>query len=165
MRLAWAALAAVCILGSASCSSGAKEVEAKTSAARLELPQQIVGLTVGAEKIGAGLEKVVRPYVDTVAVFSLREDDLLRASLQVNRFNRAARPEDSEFRESIIATIGGTAPIKLRVNEDRVYATASSDQAVFTWFRGEGMYVLAVQKDFQFPRTLLRRFIDLELSV
>ncbi len=165
MRIALAALAATYLLGAVACSGGADEADAETEAARLRLPQQIVGLQVGAEKVGAGLKKVDRPYVDTVAVFSLREDDLLRASLQVDRFNRAARPGDRDFQQTIVGTIGGSSPVRLRVSDEEVFATTASDQTVFTWFDGGGMLVLAVQKDFAFPRTLLRRMVDLDLGL
>ncbi len=165
MRKTVAVLGSLLLAAAFSCGGGAEELDAKAAAATLRLPQQIVGMRVKAEKIGSGLKKVERPYVDTVAVFSLREEGLLRASLQVNRFNRAARPGDRDFRESIVATIGGTAPVRLRVGEDRVYATTASDQFLFTWFKGSGMFVLAVQKDFTFPRTLLRRLINLDLDV
>jgi hypothetical protein len=165
VRVALAALVAACLIASAGCTTQAEDANAAADPARLRLPQQIVGLQVGAEKVGEDLKAVRRPYVDTVAVFSLREEDLLRASLQINRFNRAARPEDRSFREQIVSTIGGTAPLLLRVGKERVFATTASEQTVFVWFAEGGMFVLSVQKDFQFPRTLLRRFIELDLSL
>ncbi len=167
MRGALAALAAACVLTATGCEGPATDANARTEAARLRLPQQVVGLQVGAEKVGEKLKGVQRPYVDTVAVFSLREPDppVLQASLQVNRFNRAARPNDRAFRESIVATIGGTNPISLRVDDEPVYATTEAEQIVFVWFEGGGMFVLNVQKAFPFPRTLLRRLIELDLSV
>lgn len=160
------ALAAVLIATTGfACAGGAEEIAPETAAARLNVPQQLVGLKVAAERIGKGLDAVDRPYVDTVAVFSLREDELLRANLQVNRFNRAARPEDRSFRETIVATIGGTTPLALRVDDKLVYTTSSGKQTVFTWFTGKAMFVLAVQQEFPFPRTLLRRVIGLDLNV
>ena len=165
MRPVLAAFAAMCVLGGWSCAGGAEEADAEREAARLRLPQQIVGLQVGAEKLGTGLEKIDRPYVDTVALFSLREEELLKASLQVNRFNRAARPGDRDFQQTIVGTIGGSSPSRVRVGEEEVYATTASDQDVFTWFDGDGMFVLAVQKDFAFPRTLLRRIVELDLNL
>jgi hypothetical protein len=163
---AFATLAVAFFLASTACGSGgADDAQAEAVAARLQLPQQIVGLTVEPEKVGAGLKRVDRPYVDTVAVFSLRDKDLLRASLQINRFNRAARPEDDNFRQTIVSTIGGSAPLELRIEKQHVYATTASDQEVYTWFDKNGMFVLAVQKDFEFPRTLLRRLIEQDLGL
>lgn len=165
MRAVLGALALACALSTVGCEGPAEDANAATDPARLALPQRIVGLQVGAEMVGDSLKEVQRPYVDTVAVFSLREDDLLRASLQVNRFNRAARPDDRNFRQTIIATIGGTDPVLLRVDDETVYATTAGEQTVFVWFEGNGMFVLNVQKEFAFPRTLLRRFVDLDLAV
>jgi hypothetical protein len=164
-RIGLAGLALAFALGGVACSGDAEEVAPETAAARLNVPQQLVGLRISAEKIGPGLSKVDRPYVDTVAVFSLREEDLLRASLQISRFNGAARPDDRSFRESIVSTIGGATALSLRVANTLVYTTRSSDQSIFTWFDGDGMFVLAVQREFRFPRTLLRRMIELELTV
>ncbi len=165
MRYVLATLVVGVLLGTTACTSKVDDANADAGPASIRLPQQIVGLQVGAEKVGSGLKQVVRPYVDSVSVFSLREKELLRASLQVNRFNRAARPQDSDFRESIVSTIGGTSPLDLRVDDEQVFATTASDQSVYVWFEGDGMFVLAVQKDFPFPRTLLRRMVELDLSL
>lgn len=155
---------AACLFASGACSDGIEQESDGTDPARLRLPQQIAGLRVVREDIKAKLKGIDRPYVDTVAVFSLREDELLRASLQVNRFNAAADPKDRKFTDSIVATIGGSAPEKFRVSDKDVFATSASDQVVFTWFDDDGMFVLAVQQDFEFPRTLLRRVLTSELT-
>jgi hypothetical protein len=155
---------AACLFVAGACGNGSVEDSGTADQARLRIPQQIAGLRVVPEDIGGKLKGIDKPYVDTVAVFSLREDELLRASLQVSRFNAAARPEDRKFTGSIVSTIGGTEPEKFRVADEDVYTTAASDQVVFTWFKDDGMFVLAVQKDFEFPRTLLRRLLKSELA-
>jgi hypothetical protein len=155
---------AIIVLAATGCGGESEDAGAATDPARLSLPEQIVGLRVVPEDVKSELKGIERPFVDTVAVFSLREDDLLRASLQVSRFNSAARPEDPEFTRSIAGTIGGSSPLEFRVGGKDVFATAASDQVVFTWFEGEGMFVLAVQQDFEFPRSLLRRLLDSEVK-
>jgi len=155
---------AACLVAAGACSDDIDQGAGNADPARLRLPQQIAGLQVVREDIKSNLKGIDRPYVDTVAVFSLREDELLRASLQVSRFNAAARPEDRKFTDSIAATIGGASPEKFRVSDKDVFTTAASDQVVFTWFGGDGMFVLAVQQDFEFPRTLLRRVLNSELK-
>ncbi len=164
MRIVLAASAAACLLFVVGCNEPAEDANAETDPVRLQIPQQLVGLKVGPEKVGESLKKIARPNVDTVAVFSMREDELLRASLQVNRFNRAARPDDREFREGIIGTMGASTPLALRVGDKTVFATTASEQTVFVWFDEGGMFVLTVQKEFEFPRTLLRRTLELDLS-
>ncbi|MEX2537789.1 MAG: hypothetical protein WD646_03960 [Actinomycetota bacterium] len=154
---------AACLLVAGACSNDVEQAST-VDRARLRLPQQIAGLRVVREDIKSKLEGIDRPYVDTVAVFSLRDEELLRASLQVNRFNGAANPEDRKFTDSIVSTIGGSSPQKFRVSDKDVFATAASDQVVFTWFHSDGMFVLAIQRDFEFPRTLLRRVLKSELS-
>lgn len=163
MRLIAAGLVAAFALG--ACGGGGIEADAATEAARVRLPRQLLGLEVRAEEINTNLDDIDQPYVDSVAVFSLRQDDLLRASLQVNRFNAVARPEDDNFRRSIVATIGGSTPLEFRMQDTRVFVTTSADQTVFTWFEGKGMFVLAVQKDFEFSRTLLRRLVERDLGL
>lgn len=160
----WAVLAALFVLlGSMACATGTENAKAAPGPAELSIPGQILGLRVVPEDVQGQLGNVKRPYVDTVAVFSLRDEDLLRASLQVSRFNRAARPEDADFRRDIVSTIGGSAQNEYRVGDDTVYTTSASDQIVFVWFERNGMFVLAVQRDFPFPRTLVRRLVSSRL--
>jgi hypothetical protein len=120
---------------------------------------------VQQEDIASKLTGITRPYVDAVAVFSLRDGDLLRASLQVSRFNRLAKPGSSAFVGSIVNEIGGSAYQVYHVRDTDVYATTASDQVVFVWFRHRGMFVLAIQKQFSFPRTLLRRLLQSDVGV
>lgn len=147
-----------------ACSPGDAEITQRNEAARLRIPSQLVGLSVQQEDIGEELERVEKPYVDSVAMFSLREDELLQATLQVSRFNSLARPGDEDFRGSIISTVGTTRPRTLAVGDSAVYLTSAASQTVFVWFTDEGMFVLSMSNDFPFPRTLLRRTLDLELA-
>ena len=169
MRRSAIALAAIVALASLSgCGSG--DVQAADpgtgESAILPLPSQIAGLRVVAETLSEeDLAKIDRPYVDTISVFSLREKDLLRATIQIARFNRVARPDDNEFRGSIIGVLGGRRPVELNVGGTTINATAGTAQNIFAWFSGRGMFVLSVQQDYPFPRTLLRRLIDLDLKL
>jgi hypothetical protein len=157
---------ALCALVSVACGRGGPIVQnADAGPAQASLPQQILGLRVQPENVASQLKDIKRPYVDAVAVYSLRDGDLLKASLQISRFNGAARPKDPDFIGSIISTIGGSASQAYRVGDQTVYATTGSDQVIFTWFKGDGMFVLAIQKNFPFPRTLLRRLVSRDISV
>lgn len=167
-RAALGALLIALALGSLSACSREVEVvgPGEASGAALPLPTQLVGLTVQPEAISPkDLEKIDRPYVDSLAVFGLRDGELLRATLQVARFNSVARPEDSDFRRSIIGVIGGRTPFELNVGGQTVNATTGTSQSIFSWFEGRGMFVLSIQQDYEFPRTLLRRLIDLDLEL
>jgi hypothetical protein len=147
-----------------ACSSGPAEISQRPGRATLRIPSQLVGLAVQQEDIGEELKRVDKPYVDSVAIFSLREDRLLQATLQVSRFNRLARPRDADFRSSIIATVGTTRAKTLKVDDKTVYATSAASQSVFVWFTNTGMFVMSISNDFQFARTLVRRTLDLELA-
>lgn len=135
------------------------------SAPVISFPAQVAGLTVQAEDVSEVVEEIQRPYVDSLAMFSFREDELLRATLQMARFNRLARPDDPSFRRSITGLLGGSRPLELRVGDTNVYSTSGNKQDVFIWFTDEGFFVLSVHQDYVFPRTLLRRVIDQDISL
>ena len=155
---------AILALASIACGNSTVVQNTDASPTTATLPSQILGLRVQPENVSAQLKGVRRPYIDAVAVYSLRDGDLLKASLQISHFNSAARPNDPDFIGSITSTIGGSAQAPYQVGAQTVYATTASDQVIFTWFRGRQMYVLAVQKNFPFPRTLLRRLVTNDLA-
>ena len=84
----------------------------------------------------------------------------MQATLQIARFNAAARPEDEEFREGLVQNLGGTAGIPTRVGEELVYITQGAKQQVAAWFRGKDMYVLTMRQEFEQPRALLREALE-----
>jgi hypothetical protein len=49
------------------------------------------------------------------------------------------------------------------VGDTTVYFTSGNEQIVYAWFDGSAMFVLSVHRDFEFPRTLLRRTLNVEL--
>lgn len=142
--------------GNSSADVGARQVET----AGVRLSSQVLGLSVGAESVGAKLEQAQRPFVDSIGLFSFRENDLVRATLQVSRFNSQARPEEESFRRQIIGLLGGSAPQELLVEDSTVYATTGTEQAIFAWFQGRGFFVLSVHRDYEFPRSLLRTLVE-----
>jgi len=156
------------LLLAAACGDSGGSIESSTgskaSPGRLRIPTQIVGLKVTPEKIPNGIEEIDRPYIDSIGLFSLREGDLLRATLQVTRFNRAARPKSDQFRKSIIGLLGSSKPDELKLGEETVFSTAGNQQNIFVWFEGKGAFVLSIHQDFEFPRTLLRRTLALNLQ-
>lgn len=147
------------------CGSGAQSLAADQGNLKINLPSQILGLRVQLEQPAKGLEDVDRPYFNALALFSLRENALLRASLEIGRFNSLARPNSAGFRNQILGKIGSREPRSMRVGDETVYVTAGNEQAIFVWFDGHGAFVLITHQDFVFPRTLLRRIIDLNLEL
>jgi hypothetical protein len=161
------AAAALSIGLASSCGNGDVAAEdEEATASSLNLPAQVVGLKLVPEQLEEeDLQTIDRPYIDNLAVFSLREGELLRATLQVARFNRAARPEDDGFRGQILGLLGGQRPFDIVVGDTEVNATTGTSENVFAWFGGRGMFILSVQQDYPFPRTLLRRLIERDLEL
>jgi hypothetical protein len=165
--LVFAALALV-----AGCSDGKPAAKAAAPSAApkkgatLSLPSQILGLQVHAEDIGSQLARVKQLYLDSVGLFSFREkDDLLRATLQVSRFNELAEPDVPKFRNSVVANLGSTVPQELRVGEAHVWLTTGNQQLIFVWFQRRSFMVLSIRGDYPFPRTLLRKLLDADIKV
>lgn len=139
-------------------ATGGKQVET----AGVALPSQILGLVVKPEDVSKLLKEAKRPFVDSVGLFSLRENDLVRATLQVSRFNFLASPKSPEFRSSIIDQLGSRRPERVRVGETLVYVTFGNEQHIFAWFEGRGFFILTAHQNYEFPRTLLRRLLELK---
>ena len=155
---------AVAILGSfAACGSSPQPVgRGQVQAAGVVLPSQVLGLSVAPEDVEKLFGEARRPFIESIGLFSMREDDLVRATMQIGKFNRAARPSNSEFRQAIIGRIGTSRPQQIVVGDTTVWVSSGTDQVIFVWFKKRGFYVLTTHGDYEFPRTLLRRMITLE---
>lgn len=159
--------AACILLASSACSSSEAETAptpAPVSAYEVNLPQQLLGLRVVAENIRSNLDRIQQSYLQGLGLFSFREgNDLLRATLQVGRFNDVADQKKTTFQNAIIGQLGSSVPIKLRVGDRTVYLATGSDQNIFSWFDDKGFYVLSVRSDYAFPRTMMRKLLKMEL--
>jgi hypothetical protein len=130
----------------------------------VSLPSQILGLKVVEENVTGDIKGINGTYLDSLGLFSFREaNDLLRATLQIGRFNDVAEPQRKKFRDAIIAQLGSTVPVQLRVGADDVWLTSGTEQNIFTWFEPKGFYVLSIRSDYAFPRTLLRKLLETQL--
>lgn len=159
-----AILTLVCLLVALSgCSSSNPIKKQEVTAKSLRIPSQLVGLTVGTEDISRQTASVKNSYADNIGMFSMREGDLLRATLEVAHLNALARPNNKGFQQSIVQLLGGSTPVPLRIGRITIYSTSGNKQTIFAWFNGRGMFVLSIHQDFEFPRTLLRKAVVLEL--
>lgn len=125
------------------------------------LPTEILDLRVAAEPVKA-LETARRSYVEEIGLFSLRDGELVEATLQVAKFNAKARPRERKFQLSVVNKIGGTVPRRVRMGDRQVYFTTATKQTVAAWFDEDRLYVLSIREDYPFPRTLVRATLDLE---
>lgn len=158
--------AAACLLSLAACNREALETSSPLGgAATVSLPSQILGLKVTLENPGGAISRVERPYFDRLALFSFREEELLRASLEIGRFNAAARPNNTGFQQQILQAIGTRKPEPVRVGRRTINVTSVTGQNVFVWFEGRGLFVLITHQEYSFPRTLLRRLLAQDMKL
>jgi hypothetical protein len=164
VKLLYVATSALLALLTA-CESGSKAVERPpASQAIARLPDQVLGLKVVEENVTSEIRGVSGTYVDSLGLFSFREEnDLLRATVQIGRFNDVAEPQKQRFRNAIVAQLGATVPTQLKVGDRIIYLTTGSEQSIFSWFDDVGFYVLSVRSDYPFPRSLLRKLVETQL--
>lgn len=163
-RLWLAAVCACALLGGACAGGEAVGEETVTTAARVQMPSKVLGLDVVTEDITGQLEEIRASYFDAVGLYSFRRDDnLLRATLQVGRFGPLADPDDPEFRAQVIGNLGATVPEEIRVGDETVFLTAGNEQNIFAWLEDDALLVLSIRNDYPFPRTLLRRLAEADL--
>lgn len=130
--------------------------------AGVALPSQLLGLQVQVEDVSKLLDRAQRPYIERVGLFSFRENDLVRATFQVSKFRTIADSDNLGFRSQIINLLGSAEPQPVRIGETIVYSTIGNEQQIFAWFEQGGFFVLTTHRDYEFPRTLLRRLVSLE---
>ena len=162
-------LALVCGIAavSMSCSSKAPAATASqtTDTASVNLPSEILGLKVVRENVKANLTDLSGSYLQSIGLFSFRESSkLLRATLQVGRFNDVAKEQQAKIRDSIIGQLGSSVPVELRAGTHQVWLSTGSEQNIFTWFDSHDFYVLSIRSDYAFPRTLVRKLLDSNLE-
>lgn len=156
-------LLAILILSGTGCRSIQQSASGSVGPVSVDVPTQILGLSVTQEDVtGQVIPYKNRSYLDTFGLFSMREGDLLRATLQMGRFGQVADEGDDTFRRQIIGLMGTSTPREIRVGDETVWSSTGSQQSVFAWFRGRGFYVLTIHKEFPFELTLLRKLMSLE---
>jgi hypothetical protein len=146
------------------CNRGGQSLSSRIRPpARVQLPSQILGLTVTQENVDERLSPIKKStYLDSFGLFSMRQKDLLQASLQVGRFNTTARQLNQGFERQIVGLMGTSNPREILVGKKTVFTTATNRQTIFVWFAGRGFYVLTARNDYPFEFTLLRKLISME---
>jgi hypothetical protein len=126
------------------------------------LPPDLLGLKLAREDVSADLAKVPKAFVDALSLFSLRHDDLVMATLQVSRFNAGADVKAEKFRQTVVNQIGSSAPRTVRLGGETVYLTTGTKQSIGVWFKDRYLFVLATRADYDEPRTLLRKALEIQ---
>ena len=122
-----------------------------------------MGLQVQSEDVSKTLSELKRSWAEGVGLYSFRREELVQATLQINRFNDNANYEDAGFRRQILQQIGGTAPRQIDVGDEDVFVTQSTKQTLAIWFEDEHLFVLSIRQDFEKPRSLLRAALELQV--
>lgn len=126
------------------------------------VPPEVNGLTVVPENISDTLASGREAFVDSMSLFSFRTGDkLLQATLQVSRFSEKADYRSAKFQQTVVGNVGSTTPKPFRVGSDTVYITTGKKQNIDVWFRGRYLFVLAVRDDYDQPRALLRKALEI----
>ena len=128
------------------------------------IPSTLGGLRVQSEAIGDSLKDVHRPYVDSVALFSLRNGDTLEATLQVARFASGVNGADRSFQNRLLATLGPSSSKEFRLGGRSVFLTSGDRQSIVVWFDEGDFFVLSTRADYPYPRGLLRLALDLKVD-
>lgn len=142
-------------------SAGTKQSEIKALPADL-LPSAILGLAVTSEPTKEVLGGRDRTYLDGIGLYSLRSDDLVQATLQVSKFNDDADYKSAGFRATIVAQVGSAKSRPARLGERTVYLTTGTRQRITLWFQDRYLFILAVRDEFDRPRTLLRKALEID---
>jgi hypothetical protein len=126
------------------------------------LPPDLLGLKIAEEDVTEDLGKVPSAFIDALSLYSLRKDDLVQATLQVSRFNDGADIDADKFRQTVVNQIGSSAPKTVRLGGETVYLTTGTKQSIGVWFKGRHLFVLATRADYDEPRTLLRKALEIQ---
>lgn len=167
LRLRTLGIVAVAALALAGCTRSGASVaptpgKAVTALEVPNLPPDLLGLKLAPEDVSEDLAKVPSAFIDALSLYSLRHNDLVMATLQVSRFNDGADVKAEKFRQTVVNQIGSSAPRTLRLGGETVYLTTGTKQSIGVWFKDRYLFVLATRADYDEPRTLLRKALEIQ---
>jgi hypothetical protein len=165
LRCLGAVLAAVVALAGCARSDASVAPTPGRAVTALEianLPADLLGLKLAPEDVGEEVTKVPSAFIDGLSLYSLRKNDLVMATLQVSRFNDGADVKADKFRQTVVNQIGSTAPRTVRLGGETVYLTTGTKQSIGVWFKDRYLFVLATRADYDEPRTLLRKALEIQ---
>jgi len=164
LRLLGAVVAAALALAGCTRSDASVAATAGKAVKTLDipnLPPDVLGLKIAPENVSDDLAKVPSAYIDALSLYSLRHNELLMATLQVSRFNAGADVNADKFRQTVVNQIGSSAPRTVRLGGSTVYLTTGTKQSIAMWFKGRYLFVLSTRADYDEPRTLLRKALEI----
>jgi hypothetical protein len=160
------AVAMMLLSSAAACGGGAKggTPAGKVTALEVTLPGGLAGLNLQPEHDSSQLANTnLSTYVKAVSLYSLRQKDLVKGTLQISEFNNPSKFRSPKFRTTLVNRIANGTPVVVRVGKSIVYLARGVRQSVAVWFNGRYFLVLTTRVDFDRPRTLLRSAVDVPL--
>lgn len=161
VRRALPALWLLVAVAAGACGGGTDAGAQAVKQLRPKIPDRVLDLGVKSESIKA-VQATKRPFVDGVALYSLRKDELLQATLQISHFTDDAKPNSAKFRGSVINQVGSTVPKAFKMGSRTVYLTTGRRQGIAVWFRDEYLFILSTRDEYGQPRRLLRQLLAVE---
>lgn len=165
-RLRLGALVLVAATAPGACAAEVPAVEAAEERTiddlDAQVPTRLAGFRVEEEDISDVLSEGRRPYLDAASLYSFREeDDLLQATLQIGRFAQDVDPDDPDFRERLLSSIGAGGRT-VRMGDRQLYLTGADRQTLSVWFDSGHLFILSTRDGFEAGRTLLREALRIE---
>ncbi|MCW2544230.1 MAG: hypothetical protein JWM40_1782 [Frankiales bacterium] len=157
-----AAIAAVAVLAVVTSGCG-KQVLGGTAGADIKalpastLPREISGLTVKQESITKPLKQTKHSYADAIGFYSLRQDKVVQATVQVSQLGPEARLEDEGFRQQLVDQSSPGTAVPLTIGESTVMQSTGTKATVSIWFSQERMVLLTVLSTYDGARGLLEQ--------
>lgn len=125
------------------------------------MPSDLGGLAAREEDVSGPIDKAgSRSYLAGLRLWSLREGERVRATVQVARFAPDADTAGRGFRDQVAAQVGATPPRLRRIGDQEVYVVAADRQTFYCWFRGLHFVLLAIPSDTPDSRALARTVVE-----
>ncbi len=156
-------VAVACLVGACSSSSptgvAGKSIQTISTKA---LPQTLAGLDVHVEGVKNLLAETQNSYVGAVGLYSLRQNNLVIATLQISKLTDKFDYKSEKQRSLLASKVGGARPELHRLGSQTVYLTQGLRQSLSVWFYGRYLFILSARQDFDKPRTLLREAVAIQ---
>lgn len=127
------------------------------------LPATLAGLDVHPEGVKNLLVDTRDAYVRAIGLYSLRQNNLVIATLQISKLTSKFDYKNEKQRALLVSRVGGSRPEVHRLGSQIVYLTLGLRQQLSVWFSGRTLFILSARQDFDRPRTLLRDAVELRV--
>lgn len=127
------------------------------------VPTTLLNMAVTQEESSEYVKEIDRTYLEEFSLFSVREGDLLQATLQISKFTDDADYQSSSFRAQVVDRVGSAKAQLFRMGDSELYMTVGTKQQIGVWFQGPYMFVMSVRDDYKTPRALVREALRIKL--